>query len=131
LHVATRVGNRLAAVERLQGRQIRGFLVDQIGKFEKQSAAVHGIHVFPGARVQRFASRFHRQIDVSFISLGDLANGLAGRGIDRGKSLVGYGVEPLAADKQRLILDLRRSGSLGFAGGSDSHGESPSLEEVL
>ena len=55
-HVALRVGDRLAAVERLERGQLVGVLLDQVGQLEEQPAAIGGVHRAPRARFQRLAA---------------------------------------------------------------------------
>src|SRR5262249_18471965 len=64
--------------------------------------------------------------DVGLVALGHLADGFAGGGVDGGKGLAGDAVEPLAADEQRLVLDLGgldgTAASLGSGCGSHADG---------
>ena len=116
-----RIADRLAAIERFEGGELGGFLLDQIGELEQQSATLHGVHLLPRTGLQRLAGRLHRQVDVGLVGLGHLADGLAGGRVDGGEGLVGRAVHELAADEKRLVLDLRRLHGPGFGSGRGCH----------
>ena len=101
-----RIAVGLAVVERFQGGQFFLVLLDQVGEFVEQSAALGGAHLRPGAFLERFARRLDGQVDVGLVAFGNLANGFAGGRVDRGEGLARDAVEPFAADEQRLVLDL-------------------------
>ena len=123
LQVAAGVGDGLAAVERFQGGQLLGLLLDQVGQLEQQSAAVGGVHLLPGARFQRLARGLDRRIDVGLVGLGDLAKRLAGGRVDGREGLVRVAVHEFAADEERLVLDDRRlDGARSFRSCSGHNG---------
>ena len=64
LHVAAGVGDRLAAIERFEDRQILGVLFDEVGQFEHQLAAVGGVHRLPRPRFEGLAGGLRGGIDV-------------------------------------------------------------------
>ena len=109
-----RIAVGFAVVERFQSGQLRAMLFDKVGELVEQPAALGGAGLGPGAFLERLASGFDGEIDVGLIALGDLADGLAGGGIEGGEGFAGNAVEPFAADEQRLVLDLWRLGAWGF-----------------
>src|SRR5262249_43227951 len=69
------------------------------------------------AFLERLAGGLDGEIDVGLVPLGDLADGLAGGGVEGGEGLARGAVDPLAADEQRLVLDLGRPGGADPGGG--------------
>ncbi len=64
LHVAARVADGLAAVERLERGQLLGVLLDEVGELEHQPAALGGVHRRPGAGLQGRAGGLDGLVDV-------------------------------------------------------------------
>ena len=83
LHIPLRVADRLAAVERLERRQLVGILLDQVGQLEHEPAAIGGVHRAPGARFQGLPRRLDRPVDVGRARRRDLRDRLAGRRVVR------------------------------------------------
>ena len=107
------VANRLAVVERFQRGQIVDFFFDQIGQAVHQLAAIAGVHLAPGAILERFAGGLHGQIDVGGIPFGHLGNHFFGGRVDRFERLAAFGRLPLAADETLRFANLRLA-SFGF-----------------
>ena len=86
-----------------------------VGQLVQQPAAVGGVHLRPRARLERLAGGLDGQVDVGLVPLGDPADDLAGGGVERLERLAGLAIDPLAADEQRLVLDLGRLAGFGLA----------------
>ena len=82
---------------------------DQVGELVHQPAAVAGVHLAPGAGVERLAGGLDGQVDVGRIALGDLGDDFFGGRVDRRERLAALAVAPLAVDQQ---LGLERASSL-------------------
>ena len=95
---------RFAVVKRLQSRQRLHLLIHQVCQAIQQAATFRGAHSPPGSFLKCFASRRDSQVDVRTIGLGDLADDLSGRRVERGKGFSGNAVYPLAPDKHGLTL---------------------------
>ena len=67
------VADRLAVVERFQSGQLFVVLLDQVGELVEQSAALAGVHLPPGAFLERLAGGLDGHVDVGLVPLGDLA----------------------------------------------------------
>ena len=76
---------RLAIVEAFESGQFVDVFLDQVGQPVHQLSSVPSVHTGPGALVEGPAGGLYGQIDVLFVSLGDLANHLFGRRIQCGK----------------------------------------------
>ena len=100
LHVALRVGDRLAAVERLERGQLGGVLLDQVGQLEQQPAAIGGVHRAPGARFEGPPRRLDRLVDVGRAGRRDLGDHLARRRVVRLELAAIDRVDPLIVDEQ-------------------------------
>ena len=87
LDVAERVAEDLAAVERFEFRELLGVFLDEFGEFEEESAAVGGVHLFPGGGIEGVAGGFDGAVDVGRVTLGDAAEFFAGRGVERREGL--------------------------------------------
>ena len=109
-----RIAVGLAVVERFEGGQLFLVLLDEVGELVEQPAAFGGAHLRPGAFLEGLAGGLDGEIDVGLVALGDLADGLAGGGVEGGEGLAGDAVEPFAADEQRLLLVPDLGERLGF-----------------
>ncbi len=107
------LGDRLAVVEHFQRGQFFFVLLDQIGQAIQQPAAVAGVHLRPGARLERLAGGGHGPIDVGRVPLGHLGNHFFGRRVNRFERLAAGGRRPLATDETLRLLNL----GLGEPGG--------------
>ena len=97
---------RLAVVETFDVAELLGMLLEQIGEFPDQAAALGCGHPAPGAVVKGFASGLHGLIDVFAIAFRDLSQNFAGSGIVGRKSLSGSGIDPPAVDQHFSWLSM-------------------------
>ena len=122
------LADRLAVVERLQLGQLVDVLLDQVGELVHQAAAVAGVHLAPGAGVERLAGGLDRQVDIGGIPLGDLGDDFLGRRVDRLERLAADAVAPLAVDQQ---LGLMRASDLAAWFGCGRHCSFSLFHEVV
>ena len=106
-HVPLGIRDRLAAVERLEGCQVGGVLLDQVGQLEQEFPLFGGVHGAPGARLQRPSRRLHRPVDVGRARGRDLRDDIARGRVIRLKLAAIDRVYPLVIDEQLGGLDLR------------------------
>ena len=66
-HVALRVADRLAAVERLERGQLVGILLDQVGQLEEQPAPIGGVHRAPRPGFQAPSRGLDGLVDVGLV----------------------------------------------------------------
>ena len=112
------LADRLAVVERLELGQLVDVLLDQVGELVHQPAAVAGVHLAPGAGVERLARGLDGQVDVGGVPLGDLGDDLLGGRVDRRERLAAGAVAPLAVDQH---LGLKRAGDFAARFGDGGH----------
>src|SRR6185312_2526954 len=71
----------------------------EVCKLVKEAAALGGGNFAPWASLEGVAGGFHREIDVSCVGFGDLADFFAGRRVDGGEGAAGDGVSPFVVDE--------------------------------
>ena len=121
LHVAARIADGLAAVERFEDGHVLGIFLDQVGEAEEQPAAVGGVHRGPRAFLQGLARGLDGPVNVFLAALGHLADGLAGCRVDGGESLVRSAIDELAVDEQRLVFHLGCLDGFALVRGGGTH----------
>ena len=119
-----RLGERLADVEGLDGGELLGVLVDEVGEPEQAAAAGARVEVAPDV-LEGGAGGADGPVDVGRRPRGDGGEHLAGGRVERLDGGVGLGVDPVAADEQLpgQTVDQRRLGAAWP--GVDRHGLPP------
>ena len=112
------LADRLAVIERFELGQLVDVRFDQVGELVHQPPAVAGVHLAPGAGVERLSGRLDGQVDVGGVALGDVGDDLFGGRVDRLERLAALAVAPLAVDQQ---LGLERASDLASRSGCRGH----------
>ena len=97
LDITPRHGNRLSVVERLDGSQEVGVLVNEVGESGKQNTPLLGRNSLPFT-VEGLPRRRYRQVDILLGGLVDGADDLLGGGVDDLEGL-------LVNTRYKLIVD--------------------------
>jgi hypothetical protein len=95
---------RHALVERLEGSDLVGVALQQLGDPPEHLAALVGRHALPGVGLEAGARRCHGRVDVGPRGLGEGADDRVGGGIDRLAGGSVGGRDPLVPDQQLCAL---------------------------
>ncbi len=110
--VAAGGGERLAVVERLDLGELVAVCLDQLGERVDHPGALGGREL-SHRPVERGAGGLGGAADVVGAGVGDLADRLAGRRVDRLEGAAVGGVDPLAADQQPVRRIDELAGGVG------------------
>eukprot|EP00760_Papus_ankaliazontas_P027766 PhM_4_TR3439/c0_g1_i2/m.94172 len=100
----------LSVVKGLERRQLLLVLLDKISQAKHQVAALRAVHELP-LLLESTASRTHGDVDVGLVTLGDVADLLAGGGVHDRELLARDGVDEATVDEH-----LRVEGGLATRG---------------
>ena len=106
-HVAARVADRLAAVDRLELREFLGVLLDQVGELEHQLTAVGGVHLGPRPLLEGGAGGLDGAVHVGRRRRRHLGQHVAGRGVERLERAAAGRIDELVVDEQPGLADGR------------------------